>query len=115
MIDKLDKAIKSLEDLEFDKDFRKLVDIDIDKYMSKFDLKFVYVLSYLKEIRKLSLPKKSWSERRVDAINRITKRKGYPASDNNPFFDEYIAIGNSKAKNKKEYKLERKKQNENNT
>ena len=52
MIKKIDKAIKSLEDLEFDKDFRKLIDIDRDDYMSKFDLKFVSVLSYLKEIKR---------------------------------------------------------------
>ena len=52
MIKKIDKAIKSLEDLEFDKDFRKLIDIDRDDYMSKFDLKFVSVLSDLKEIER---------------------------------------------------------------
>ena len=52
MIKKIDEAIKSLEDLEFDKDFRKLIDIDRDDYMSKFDLKFVSVLSYLKEIKR---------------------------------------------------------------
>ena len=55
MIKKIDKAIKSLEDLEFDKDFRKLIDIDRDDYMSKFDLKFVYVLSYLKEVKRLKM------------------------------------------------------------
>ena len=52
MIKKIDEAIKSLEDLEFDKDFRKLIDIDRDDYMSKFDLKFVSVLSDLKEIKR---------------------------------------------------------------
>ena len=57
MIKKINRAIKSLEDLEFDKDFRKLIDIDRDDYMSKFDLKFVYVLSYLKEIKKLEMEK----------------------------------------------------------
>ena len=41
---------------------------------------------------------KDWSTRRVDAINRLSKKRGYPCSDNNPFFDEYIAIQNSKAK-----------------
>ena len=44
---------------------------------------------------------KDWSTRRVDAINRLSKKRGYPCSDNNPFFDEYIAIQNSKAKTKK--------------
>ena len=57
MIKKIDRAIKSLEDLEFDKDFRKLIDIDRDDDTSKFDLKFVYVLSYLKEIKKLEMEK----------------------------------------------------------
>ena len=52
---------------------------------------------------------KSWSERRVDAINRLSKKKGYPSSDVNPLFDEYIAILNTKAKTKKEYKEERRK------
>lgn len=53
--------------------------------------------------------KKSWSERRIEAINYISKKKGWACSDNNPYFDEWIAILNSKAKTKKEYKLERKK------
>jgi hypothetical protein len=53
--------------------------------------------------------KKSWDTRRVDAINRLSKKRGYPCSDNNPFFDEYIAIQNSKAKTKREYKEERRK------
>ena len=57
MIKKINRAIKSLEDLEFDKDFRKLIDIDRDDDTSKFDLKFVYVLSYLKEIKKLEMEK----------------------------------------------------------
>ena len=53
--------------------------------------------------------KKTWSEKRVDAINKLSKKRGYPCSDNNPFFDEYVAIQNSKAKTKREYKLERRK------
>ena len=28
---------------------------------------------------------KDWSTRRVDAINRLSKKRGYPCSDNNPF------------------------------
>jgi len=52
---------------------------------------------------------KDWSTKRVDAINRLSKKRGYPCSDNSPFFDEYIAIQNSKAKTKKEYKEERRK------
>ena len=52
---------------------------------------------------------KDWSTRCVDPINRLSKKRGYPCSDNNPFFDEYVAIQNSKAKTKKEYKEERRK------
>jgi spore coat polysaccharide biosynthesis predicted glycosyltransferase SpsG len=46
----------------------------------------------------------SWQDRRVNAINRWSKRKGIPCSDLNPYFDEYDAILNSQAKTKKQYK-----------
>ena len=49
----------------------------------------------------------SWQDKRVAAINRWSKKKGIPCSDTSPYFNEYNAILNSKAKNKKEYKLER--------
>ena len=51
----------------------------------------------------------SWQDKRVAAINRWSKKKGIPCSDNNPYFDEYNAILDSKASSKKEYKLERRK------
>jgi len=49
----------------------------------------------------------SWQDKRVAAINRWSNKKGIPCSDTSPYFNEYNAILNSKAKNKKEYKLER--------
>ena len=49
----------------------------------------------------------SWQDKRVAAINRWSKKRGVPCSDNNPYFDEYDAIIHSQAKNKKEYKIER--------
>lgn len=52
---------------------------------------------------------KDWASRRIEAINYISKKRGWSCSDNNPFFDEWIAILNSKAKTKQEYKLERSK------
>ena len=49
----------------------------------------------------------NWQDRRVNAINRWSKRKGIPCSDLNPYFDEYNAILNSQAKTKKQYKGEK--------
>ena len=49
----------------------------------------------------------SWQDKRGAAINRWSKKRRIPCSDNNPYFDEYDAIIRSQAKNKKEYKLER--------
>ena len=54
----------------------------------------------------------SWQDKRVAAINRWSKKRRIPCSDNNPYFDEYDAIIHSQAKNKKEYKLERRNINE---
>ena len=54
----------------------------------------------------------SWQDKRVAAINRWSKQRRIPCSDNNPYFDEYDAIIHSQAKNKKEYKLERRNINE---
>ena len=49
----------------------------------------------------------SWQDKRVNAINRWSKRRGIPCSDLNPYFDEYDAILNSQAKTKKQYKGEK--------
>ena len=51
----------------------------------------------------------SWQDKRVAAINRWSKKRRIPCSDNNPYFDEYHAILDSEASSKKEYKLERRK------
>lgn len=51
----------------------------------------------------------SWQDKRVAAITRWSNKRGIPCSDMNPYFDEYCDIIHSKASNKKEYKLERRK------
>ena len=51
----------------------------------------------------------SWQDKRVAAITRWSNRRGIPCSDTNPYFNEYCDIIHSKEKNKKEYKLERRK------
>tara|TARA_R100001530_G_C4204365_1_gene125642 strand:- start:258 stop:437 length:180 start_codon:yes stop_codon:yes gene_type:complete len=50
----------------------------------------------------------NWKDRRIAAINRISIRRGIGTHDANPYFEEWRNILNSKAKNKKEYILERK-------
>ena len=49
----------------------------------------------------------SWQDKRVAAINRWSEKKGVSCNDMNLYFNEYDAIIHSRAKNKKEYKLER--------
>lgn len=49
----------------------------------------------------------NWKDLRIAAINRLSKRKGYPTSDRNPYFEEWSNILNSKAHSKKEYLKER--------
>ena len=51
----------------------------------------------------------SWQDKRVAAINRLSKKRGVPCSDMSPYFDEYNAILDSEASSKKEYKLDRRK------
>ena len=46
-----------------------------------------------------------WKDKRISAINRIIKKTGGSTID---WLDEYDSICLSKAKNKMEYKLERK-------
>ena len=50
----------------------------------------------------------SWQDKRIAAINRISIRRAYIFNDNNIYFREYQNILNSKAKNKKEYKKQKK-------
>lgn len=49
-----------------------------------------------------------WKDKRIAAINRISISRGHVFNESNPYFDEWQNILNSKAKNKKEYILERK-------
>ena len=55
----------------------------------------------------------TWQDKRINAINRKIARKGTHLYSN--FIDEHFSIIHSKAKNKKEYKLERKKNEKTNT
>ena len=69
------------------------------------------VLSLLKGIPKLA--KKGWKAKRIDAMNRIiTTGRGSPAKKTERFIEEYGEVTSSKAKSKKEYKIERKKAKE---
>lgn len=53
-------------------------------------------------------------DRRFKAICKISKKRGWNASDNNPFFEDvYCIMPNSKATNSKEYKQERKRYEKN--
>ena len=55
----------------------------------------------------------TWQDKRVNAINRKIARKGTHLYDR--YIDEHFSVINSNAKNKKEYKLERKKDEKTNT
>jgi len=46
----------------------------------------------------------SWKDRRISAINRISKRKRWKTDDSNPYFEEYDLVLHTSAKTKKEYK-----------
>ena len=60
------------------------------------------------EIRKKKSEK--FLDRRFRAICKISKKRGWNASDNNPFFDDvYSIMPHSKVTNSKEYKQERRK------
>ncbi len=48
---------------------------------------------------------RDWKDKRISAMNRLIKNKGFSTID---YLDEYNSICSSKAKNKMEYKLERK-------
>jgi len=51
----------------------------------------------------------NWKDKRIKALNRIIENTQLDTLD---FLEEYDSICSSKAKNKMEYKLERKKQHE---
>ena len=52
----------------------------------------------------------SWKDKRISAINRVIKKTRGSTLN---FLDEYDSICSSKAKNKMEYKLERKHEKDN--
>ena len=51
-------------------------------------------------------PNISWKDKRIAAINKLSKKKGWSASDTNPYFDEINAIYESDAKTLSEFKKE---------
>lgn len=57
--------------------------------------------------RSNAMSSQNWKNKRIAAINTLSKKRGWNTSDTNPFFEEYIFICNSKSKSKKEYKKER--------
>jgi hypothetical protein len=50
----------------------------------------------------------SWKDKRIHAINRLSKIKGWGASPNNPYFEQVYRIYASKATNLQEFKHEEK-------
>jgi hypothetical protein len=60
------------------------------------------------EIRKKKIEK--FQQRRIKAMTKLSKKRGWTFGDNNPFFEDvYSIMPHSKATNSKEYKQERRK------
>jgi hypothetical protein len=57
--------------------------------------------NFLKKLRR-----KDWKDRRVAAINRISEKKGWSCSENNPYFEQYTVIMNPNIKTKQQCKEE---------
>ena len=55
----------------------------------------------------------TWQDKRINAMNRKIARTGTHLYDK--YIDEHFSVTNSNAKNKQEYKLERKKDEKTNT
>ena len=53
----------------------------------------------------IPLDKTSWQDKRINAMNRVIGKNKYK---HEYYIEEYCAISDSKAKNKQEYKKERK-------
>jgi|TARA_R110000803_G_scaffold75790_1_gene140157 hypothetical protein len=47
-----------------------------------------------------------WKTRKIKAINKLSKKKGWKANDNNPYFYLVHDIYKSKALNNKQFKEE---------
>ena len=48
----------------------------------------------------------SWQDRRIAVMNRISKAKGLPMDEQNPWFHQWVQILHSKAKTLQEFKKE---------
>ena len=57
----------------------------------------------------------NWASKRIDAMNRVIKRSSASRIYTEHFIEEYYCVINSKAKNKKEYKLEKEKDEKTNS
>jgi hypothetical protein len=52
----------------------------------------------------------NWKDRQIEAINRLSRRKGWSFGDSNPYFDRvFNVIHNDNIKTKKQMKEELKK------
>ena len=51
----------------------------------------------------------SWKDKRVAAINKLSDKKGWTCSENNPYFEEYTMIMDDNIRTKKQLKEELKK------
>ena len=51
----------------------------------------------------------NWKDKRVAAINRLSLKKGWSASDNNPYFEQYLLLQKPNIKTKAQLKKELKK------
>lgn len=51
----------------------------------------------------------SWKDKRIKAINRLSRIKGWNTSPSNPYFEQVLRIYESTANNLKEFKHAEKK------
>ena len=51
----------------------------------------------------------SWKDKPIEAINRLSKKKGWSSSPSNPYFEQVLRIYESQAMNLKEFKHAEKK------
>ena len=48
----------------------------------------------------------AWKDKRIAALNRLSKKRGWSSSDNNPYFEQYNLILNPNIKTKIQLKQE---------
>jgi len=63
-------------------------------------------MTILNDYARDTYKKNSWQDKRIAAMNRASKRIGYSFNEMNPWFDQWLAILESKAKTLKEFKQE---------